>query len=73
MKRALLTETGEQATPVEHVPQLFSPTAFGRALGVCTATVRRMEKRGQIKGLRINRRLVRYPASELQKLLQAAQ
>jgi predicted site-specific integrase-resolvase len=60
---------GEQQPTVDHKEELLSPSDFARHLRVCNATVRRLERRGLIKGLRLNRRLVRYPASELRKLL----
>jgi hypothetical protein len=76
MKAKLHSNTnGEQPKPaVENnkIQTLLSPADFGRHLGVCSATVRRMEKRGLIRGLRFNKRLVRYPATELQRLQEEA-
>ncbi len=69
-----VVNTGERPPKaVENRSQtLLSPADFGRQLGVCTATVRRLEKRGLIRGMRFNKRLVRYPATELQRLFDMA-
>ncbi|MEO5802571.1 MAG: hypothetical protein ABIR24_03510 [Verrucomicrobiota bacterium] len=52
--------------------KLFSASEIGNKIGVCAATVRRMESKGQIKGIRFNKRLVRYPGSEVTRLIKEA-
>ena len=44
---------------------LVRSRVFARRLGTCVHTIARMERRGAIRGLHFNKRLIRYPASEL--------
>lgn len=56
----------------ERIDRLLSRAEFAKALNVCTHTVARMERRGLIRGIHINPRLVRYPTSELTRLIREA-
>jgi len=56
----------------ERIASLLSRAEFARRLNVCSHTIQRMERRGLIHGLRFNARLIRYPVSELDRLLKEA-
>ena len=58
--------------PAASVKELLSRAEFAKALGVCSHTIQRMERRGVIRGLRFNSRLIRYPVSELARLIAEA-
>ena len=65
-----LLESNE--TSRARIARLVSCAEFAKELGVCSHTIRRMERRGLIRAFRINARLIRYPASELERLLKEA-
>jgi predicted site-specific integrase-resolvase len=65
------TKSSEQQATADH-DKLLSPAEFAGRIGACTATVRRLEKRGLIRGLRLSKRCVRYPESQLQRLIDEA-
>jgi len=57
---------GEPANPAEN-QELFSPDEFGRLVGLCGTTVRRMAKAGKLRMFRVNCRVLRIPKSELER------
>jgi len=64
-----------QNTPVlgnEQIQPLLTRAEFAKALSLCTHSIQRMERRGLIKAIRINSRVIRYPVCELERLLQEA-
>jgi ribosomal protein L28 len=72
MKRKLKSK-GEQQPTVDNKDQLLSPPEAASQLRVCTATLRRMEKRGLLHPARLSKRCVRYPLRQLLRLIAEAQ
>jgi hypothetical protein len=67
MQKQKQNKVGEpQQNAVEN--SFFTYAQFARRMNVCTATIRRMALRGELKRIVINSRLVRVPASELARL-----
>jgi hypothetical protein len=60
-------------TAVDNDTTFYSYSSFAKRLGTCTATVRRMCARGELKRIIINSRLIRIPGSELTRLECGAQ
>lgn len=54
------------------LPTLLSPTQFAAEAGICRATVYNLINRGEIRVVKLGRRLTRIPLSELQRLAAAA-
>lgn len=54
------------------LPEFLTRRQVADIVLVCPHTIARMEKTGQIKVVKFNRRLIRYPRSEVQRLLQEA-
>jgi hypothetical protein len=49
----------------------LSRLQVARKLGCCVATVSRLERAGKLKPFRLNRKFVRFPASQVEALLAA--
>jgi DNA-binding transcriptional MerR regulator len=64
MKTTVLPSLPEKLLTRAQVAELF---------GVTKHTIRMFERRGQISALRINARIVRYRACDIQKLLEQSQ
>jgi hypothetical protein len=56
----------------ERIRRLLTRSEFADALNLCPHSIQRMEKRGLIRSIRINSRVIRYPISELERLLKEA-
>jgi excisionase family DNA binding protein len=50
----------------------YSPMEAASALGLCLNSIYKMLKRGQLKGVRIDRKIL-IPKAELERLLQQSQ
>jgi hypothetical protein len=59
-------------TSAGRIGLLLTRADFARALNLCSHSIQRMERRGLIRAIRINSRVIRYPISELERLLQEA-
>ena len=64
--------SGQPAPDCQQPAGLLSRADLARELRVCVHTIARMERRGMIRGLRFNARLIRYQASELARLVKEA-
>jgi hypothetical protein len=53
-------------------PEALSPEKFAGALDVCTETVHRWHRDGKIKGFYLSNKTLRFPRSELERLLTEA-
>lgn len=49
---------------------LLSSKQTAQALQVCPTTVRRMEKRGMLHGVRFSARTIRFRADEIEKIIE---
>lgn len=54
-------------------PRGLTPPAFSEALGVSPRTLRNWTRAGKVRAVRFSRRCVRYPESELARLLAAGE
>ena len=54
---------------VPRPPRALTPPAFADALGVSPRTLRNWTRAGKVCAVRLSRRCVRYPESELARLL----
>jgi len=63
---------GEPVNPANNQPKLLSLSEFGNAIGVCSTTVRRMVRRGELKTIVFNSRLIRIPVEELDRVTSLA-
>ena len=70
MEESKTKAIGGPANPAED-QELFSPDEFGRLVGLCGTTIRRMAKAGTLKMFRINCRVLRIPKSELERFRQS--
>jgi excisionase family DNA binding protein len=57
-----------QINAVENAQGFYSYSEFAGLLGTCSATIRRMVSRGELKRIVVTQRLIRIPASELARL-----
>jgi DNA-binding transcriptional MerR regulator len=53
--------------------QLLSRSQLAKRFSVCTETIKRWEKRGQLSPIRFNQRVVRYRLSDVVRIEQQAQ
>ena len=53
--------------------QLLSRSQLAKRFSVCTETIKRWEKRGQLNPIRFNQRVVRYRLSDVVRIEQEAE
>jgi predicted site-specific integrase-resolvase len=67
MKRQSVSKAPVRA--VEHTGQLWSEPEVAIRLGLCTTTLQRMRRRGEITALRLSQNKIRYSESEILRFL----
>ena len=62
----------QSSNPADKAFTLLSRRELAQRLHVCTHTIQRWERRGLIKSIRFNARVVRYRVEDVEKLIREA-